>query len=134
MEGGKRKIKERKERRRKTKKRLFTNVEEGKKEGKIGVKRSGEMKKTGSHKRKESEEKDTLKEETGKRCKKQVDATKFQTNGREYNCESNVAEQLEKLLSINSLARANTVNRNAWNSFEIVLVSFENICVSSHDA
>lgn len=36
-----------------------------------------------------------------------------------YNCESNAAEQLEKLLSINSLARANTVNRNAWNSFEI---------------
>lgn len=25
----------------------------------------------------------SLKEETGKRCKKQVDATKFQTNGRE---------------------------------------------------
>lgn len=34
-------------------------------------------------KRKESEQKDSLKEETGKRCKKQVNATKFQTNGRE---------------------------------------------------
>lgn len=36
-----------------------------------------------------------------------------------YNCENNAAEQVEKLLSINSLARANTVNRNAWNFFEI---------------
>lgn len=119
--GEARKIKERKERKEENEEEIIhENVEEGKKKRQDRCKEKRRMKKTGSHKRKESEEKDTLKEETGKRCKKQVDATKFQTNGREYNCESNVVtEQLEKLLSINSLARANTVNRNAWNSFEI---------------
>lgn len=41
------------------------------------------MKKTGNVRGKKVSRRILLKEQTGKRCKKQVDATKFQTNGRE---------------------------------------------------